>query len=308
MFFSDGVVVLVLALLWDTFLGEPPAWAHPVIWMGKIVELFKKYAPKQNPHLQLIYGFFGVLVAVAMVYEATYWLVILLRLAPAPGRWLIEAYLLKGCFSLRMLAEVGLKIARLLKFGDLTKARFEMRSLVSRDTSRLNEDLIVAAIVESIAENTTDSFVSPLFFFFLLGLPGVIAYRLVNTFDSMVGYRGKYEFLGKTAARLDDVLNFIPARLTALLFVLNAPFYDGDSRNAWRIMLRDRKRTASPNAGWTMAAMAGALHVRLEKNGHYSLGDEEALLLPSLVPHTVKAMYLVSLELSFVYLLFNLVF
>lgn len=206
-----------------------------------------------------------------------------------------------------MLAGVGLKIARLLKFGDLAQARFEMRSLVSRDTSRLNEDLIVAAIVESIAENTTDSFVSPLFFFFLLGLPGVVAYRLVNTFDSMVGYRGKYEYLGKTAARLDDVLNFIPARLTALLFVLNARFYDGDTAHAWRIMWRDHKRTASPNAGWTMAAMAGALHVRLEKSGHYSLGDDEHLLLPSLVPHTVKAMYLVSLELGFVYLVFNLI-
>lgn len=294
-------------MVWDTFLGEPPAWAHPVVWLGQFVELFKRFAPTQSRQLQLLYGLIGTLGAVGAVFWLTHTLVNLLQLAPAPGRWLVEAYLFKGCFSLRMLAGVALKITGLLKRGELEAARLELRSLVSRDTSKLNENLIIAATIESVAENTTDSFVSPLFFYLLLGLPGVLAYRLVNTFDSMVGYRGKYEFLGKTAARLDDILNYVPARLTAGLFVLTAPLYSGDMAHAWKILRRDCRKTASPNAGWTMAAIAGAFHVQLEKIGYYKLGDDKGLLLPILVTHTIKAMYLVVVTLSFLYLVLNLI-
>ncbi len=295
---KDTAIILLLALAWDTVLGEPPVWAHPVVWMGRIVELFKGLAPTKGQYLQLFYGLFGVLLSVGLVFWSASFLVSLLQTAPAPVRWLIEAYLFKGCFSLRMLAQVSLKIAGSVKRGDIDLARTELRSLVSRDTSKLNRDLILAATIESIAENTTDSFVAPLFFYALLGLPGVLAYRLVNTFDSMVGYRGSYEYLGKAAARLDDILNFLPARLTVLLFILNAPLYRADAVRAWKISWRDHRRTASPNAGWTMAAMAGALHVRLEKIGFYRLGDNEALLSPALVGRAVKAMYLVAIELS----------
>ena len=295
---KETAIVLLLALAWDTVFGEPPGWAHPVIWLGRMVELFKRLAPTKGQYRQLFYGLFGVLLSVGLAFWLTSLLVNLLQNAPAPVRWLIEVYLFKGCFSLRMLAQVGLKVAGYVKVGDIDVARTELCSLVSRDTTKLNQDLILAATIESIAENTTDSFVAPLFFYALLGLPGVLTYRLVNTFDSMVGYRGKYEYLGKTAARLDDILNFVPARLTTLLFILNAPLYQADSVHACKIARRDHHRTASPNAGWTMAAMAGALHVRLEKIGFYTLGDPEAVLSPALVSQAVRAMYLVATELS----------
>jgi len=115
--------------------------------------------------------------------------------------------------------------------------------------------------------------VAPLFYFLLFGVPGAIAYRVVNTFDAMIGYHGKWEHLGKFAARLDDVANFIPARITALIIALAAWICKKNMQQAWHIMLRDHKKTHSPNAGWTMSAIAGALGVQLEKASHYKLGD-----------------------------------
>jgi len=133
---------------------------------------------------------------------------------------------------------------------------------------------MAAGAIESVAENITDSIVGPLLAFALFGLPGAAAYRAINTLDSMVGYRGRYEYLGKASARLDDLINLAPARLAALLLWLATIALPGVSADrAWRTMLSHRKRTESPNAGWTMAAMAGGLGVTLEKIGHYRLGD-----------------------------------
>jgi adenosylcobinamide-phosphate synthase len=144
--------------------------------------------------------------------------------------------------------------------------------LVSRDTSQSSSSLVVAATVESLAENITDGLTSPLLFFALGGLPGAWAYRFCNTCDSMLGYRDpEREYLGKFTARLDDVLNWLPARLTGALIVFAAALSGEDARNAWCTMPTEHRRTASPNAGWTMSAMAGALGVTLEKVGHYRL-------------------------------------
>jgi adenosylcobinamide-phosphate synthase len=153
-----------------------------------------------------------------------------------------------------------------------------LKSLVSRDTDELNRSQLISAAVESAAENICDSFVAPLFYFLLFGVPGAIAYRVINTFDAMVGYHGHWEYLGKFAARLDDVANFIPARITALIIVLASPICRKNMSQAWDIMIRDHKKTESPNAGWTMGAIAGALGVQLEKAGHYKLGDNHSLL------------------------------
>jgi adenosylcobinamide-phosphate synthase len=148
-----------------------------------------------------------------------------------------------------------------------------LRSLCSRDPSTLTEDELLAGTVESLAENASDSFVAPLFYYVLLGVPGAIGYRAVNTLDAMIGYRGKLETLGKFAARLDDVANWIPARLTALLFLLVGRLFGGDVSQGWRILRRDGGKTPSPNGGRPMAAMAGLLGVCLDKAGVYSLGD-----------------------------------
>ena len=182
--------------------------------------------------------------------------------------------LLKTTFSVRMLHRVAADIGRILTAGDVAAARRQMSALVSRDTSELTAGQMAAGAIESVAENITDSIVGPLLAFALFGLPGAVAYRAVNTLDSMVGYRGRYEYLGKASARVDDLVNLIPARLAALLLWLATVTMPGMAGGrAWRIMLAHRGRTESPNAGWTMAAMAGGLGVTLEKVGHYRLGD-----------------------------------
>src|SRR5262249_14746630 len=148
----------------------------------------------------------------------------------------------------------------------------------SRDPSALDAPLVVAATVESVAENASDSFVAPLFYYALFGLPGAMAYRAINTADAMIGYHGRYERLGKAAARLDDLANFIPARLTPLLLLIAGAAARLRVREGWRIFRRDGGVTESPNAGRPMAMMAGLLGVQLEKVGHYRLGDAHAVL------------------------------
>ncbi|MEI6046302.1 MAG: adenosylcobinamide-phosphate synthase CbiB [Chloroflexota bacterium] len=293
---AEVLLVLVLALAYDQLFGEPPTPLHPVAWLGNLVALWERFAPKIGPNRQLLYGLLAVLSSIGLVLFGLNYGLEWLRGWSWGATVTIEAFLLKSCFSLRMLGEVGLKMRRLLAGGKLEEARFEMRSLVSRDASKLTDEQITAATIESVTENTTDSFVAPVLFFLFLGVPGALAYRLANTFDSMIGYRGHYEYLGKAGARLDDILNFIPARLTAFLLIQSAPWYKGDRANARKIALRDHRRTSSPNAGWTMAAMAGALHIQLEKVNHYRLGDDEGLIVPGLINRAVAALYIVAAE------------
>ncbi len=154
----------------------------------------------------------------------------------------------------------------------MEKARGETGLIVSRDVRELDKPALISAVVEMTSESLTDSIVAPLFYWIIFGLPGAIAYRVINTFDAMIGYHGRYEYLGKFAARADDVLNYIPARISGLLLVAAAFTTGADGRQAWSIMRRDHGRTESPNAGWTMAAVAGALGVELEKRDFYRLG------------------------------------
>jgi adenosylcobinamide-phosphate synthase len=144
---------------------------------------------------------------------------------------------------------------------------------VSRDASTLDASLLASAAVESLAENTADSIVGPLLAYAVGGLPAAFAYRAVNTLDAMIGYHGRYEYLGKIAARLDDLANLLPARLAALLLILGGALAGGQVNAGLNRLATQRQRTASPNAGWPMSAMAGLLGITLEKPAHYRLGD-----------------------------------
>ena len=148
------------------------------------------------------------------------------------------------------------------------------RDLVSRPTDTLDAGQVTSATIESVAENLTDAFLAPLLFFLVFGLPGAVAYRVINTADAMIGYRdGPLLYFGRVAARVDDVLNLVPARLAALLIVTAAAIVRADAGGALATMRYDHARTASPNAGWTMSAMAGALGVTLAKPDAYTLGS-----------------------------------
>jgi adenosylcobinamide-phosphate synthase len=182
-------------------------------------------------------------------------------------------------------------VGRALAAGDLAAARLGLRSLVSRDTSALDPPLLAAAAVESVAENASDSLVAPLFYFVLGGVPAALAYRACNTLDALIGYHGETEWLGKAAARLDDLANLVPARLTAALLVVASALVGASAAGALRTWWRDGARTESPNAGRPMAAMAGALGVQLTKVGHYRLGDGAGALGAAAIARAVVLLY-----------------
>ena len=284
----DILLIVFLALTFDLVLGEPLRTIHPVVWMGKITSLLERGNIGKSSVAQFWYGVGMVVVMVGLFTVPAYFILLYLKSLSFAVYVIVGAVLLKSTFSLRELRRAALGIKRLLLEDKLDEARFELRSLVSRDTRGLPKPLLVSATVESVAENTSDSFIAPLFYFLLLGVPGAIAYRVVNTLDAMVGYHGKYEYLGKFASRLDDILNFIPARLTVLLLVLATFLSRRDGRKSWRIALREHAKTESPNAGWPMAAVAGALNVQLEKVGCYKLGKVNAPPVPETIDNSLK--------------------
>lgn len=274
--------VLAAALLIDFAFGELPAAAHPVVWMGKVARAMEGQLPRSGAARQLLGG-----AALALILPIGFagMSLGLSRLArPWPiADWVLQVLTLTAMFAARALGDAAREMERALHAGQLERARSGLRSLCSRDPSQLSEPELVGATIESVAENASDSFVAPLFYYVLLGLPGAVAYRAVNTLDAMVGYRGRYEYLGKASARLDDLLNFIPARLTALALLLAGALLGKNVRAGLSIWHRDARTTASPNAGRPMAAMAGLLGVRLEKAGHYALGDARISLTEPLI-------------------------
>ncbi|MGH2380772.1 MAG: adenosylcobinamide-phosphate synthase CbiB, partial [Candidatus Limnocylindria bacterium] len=195
------------------------------------------------------------------------------RRCPGAARLLTTVWLLKSSFALRGLLEAADRVVRAVDRDDLSAARAALPWLVSRPVDDLDRAHICSATIESLAENLADSYLGPLAAYSLGGLPMALAYRVVNTADAMLGYHGQLEHLGKASAWLDDVANLVPSRLTAALVVVAAPVVGLPASSAARIALRDARLTASPNAGWPMAAAAGALGVWLEKLGTYRLGD-----------------------------------
>lgn len=269
------ILILLLAIALDLTLGEPPTALHPVVWMGKTISLFMKTGISRSRLVQFLYGAVMAILIIGVFTAAAYFALSYLRILSPLIYVVIGSFILKTTFSLKGLWRAAFAIRRLIKEKKLAEARYELRALVSRDTRNLDEGQIVSATVESVAENVCDSFVAPLFYFLFFGVPGAIAYRVVNTLDAMIGYHGEFEYLGKFAARLDDVANIIPSRISALLIVAATWISRKNVRGAWRIMLRDGRKTESPNAGWTMSAIAGALGIQLEKVGHYRLGDNQ---------------------------------
>lgn len=269
---TERANVIALAVALDLLMGEPPERWHPVVGMGRLVERLERLAPREGPARQLI---FGATMEAACLAAAALPAWLLQRVLPSgsPVRTLALALALKPTFAIRALFEFTERVAKALEAGDLQESRRAVGQIVSRNVEGLGETEVAAAAVESLAENGSDSVVAPLLYYAILGLPGAYLYRMANTLDAMVGYRGRYEYLGKVAARVDDALNLLPSRLAALATAATCWMAGGSPTRAWRVAVRDSGRTASPNAGWPMAAMAGALDLRLEKVNHYVLNE-----------------------------------
>lgn len=275
----DSVLIFALAFLIDTVLGEYPDRIHPTIGIGKMIAHLKRRAKSADPRVEKANGVLLAVVIILVVSLPVFLLLWWLRVSFGSIPYIIVgAILFKATFAIKGMGQYTLPIAMALKQNDLNAARKWLPYIVRRDPNSLNERQIISAAIESIAESTTDGITAPFFFFALFGVPGAFAYRVVNTLDSMVGYKTvEFRNIGWFSAKMDTLTNYVPARLTAYLMVASAFFLREDWRESWRILQRDKHKTASPNAGYTISAMAGALNVQLEKQGYYTLGDDHGI-------------------------------
>jgi adenosylcobinamide-phosphate synthase len=265
-------VSILLALLIDRWWGEPPARIHPVVWMGSYLKFMGRGLPTRGPVPGLLLGTACWLAGAAMVAIGYGYAGVLIAKLPWWLGGVLTGILLKPLLALRMLTEEVAAVEQCLA-ENLERGRARLAMIVSRDTSRLDPDEVRESALESLAENLSDSVIAPLFWFALFGLPGAAVYRFANTADAMWGYRGHWEWGGKFAARADDLLNLIPARITALGLLLAGPNpVAGPNRLAQlRRLPWEASHTASPNSGWPMGALALSLNVRLRKPEVYTL-------------------------------------
>lgn len=255
-----------LALLIDHAWGEPPTWLHPVVGMGKYLGLWQARLLSLAPAPAFVAGALAWLLGAAVAGSLAWAAQSAVLQLPAWLGGLVLAVLLKPLLAWRMLRQETQAVEAALA-QSLVAGRARLGWLVSRDVSQLDATQVRESAIESLAENLNDSVVAPLFWFALLGLPGAAVYRLANTADAMWGYRGRWEWAGKWAARADDLLSWLPARLTAWLLALACRGL------SWRALRREARRTPSPNSGWPMAAMALALDLTLRKPGVYALHE-----------------------------------
>ncbi len=264
-----ALATVLLAGVFDVAIGEPPAAVHPVVWMGGLIGALERRRPHGRPRAELAYGTTIVVITAGAAFAAGALITFGLARLPWWASLIIGAWVLKTAFSLRGLIVAGRDVQRALA-GNAAAARAGLAALVSRAPD-LEPPLIVSAAVESLAENLTDSVVSPLLYYALFGLPGALAYRAINTMDAMLGYRDEREHVGKVAARSDDVANWVPTRLTALLLVAVAGL-KGEAKAAWWALRTQHQPQHGPNKTLAIATMAGALNVQLQKPGVYALG------------------------------------
>jgi adenosylcobinamide-phosphate synthase len=257
---------LLVAFLADLAFGDPPGMPHPVRLFGFFVaqgeRLIRSIA---HSNRALFWGGAALVITLTCAVSAGTWLLIrFLRHASPTTAVIVALYLAYSTLSVRGLADAGTTVVTHLQHQDLAGARASLAMIVGRDTETLDEPEIMRAVTETIAENCCDGVVAPLFYLSLGGVPAALTYKAINTLDSMIGYKKEpYFFLGKFAARLDDVANFIPARLTALLIAVAACCLRLRALDALRVTWRDARLQPSPNSGYPEAAFAGALGIRL---------------------------------------------
>jgi adenosylcobinamide-phosphate synthase len=265
----DLIYIIPAAVILDWFFGDPRWFPHPVVFIGRLVTFLE---PKLRRFMknELVGGGFLLLLTVGIAAAAAA-LLLWGAYAVSPYMGILVATILSwNCLAARSLHRESALVADAMPRGDLDAARKALSYIVGRDTADLEETEIWRGAVETVAENSSDGVIAPLFFLMLGGPVLGLAYKAANTLDSMVGYKNeKYLLFGRASARLDDLVNWIPARLTGLLMVLVSPLVGLAMKNSWRIMLRDGQNHSSPNSGIPEAAAAGALGVRLGGTNRY---------------------------------------
>ncbi len=282
--FMFVIFTFVLSLAIDIIFGELPGSIHPVVIMGSIISFFKsKFIDIRNR----MSGVLTVLCA-GLVLSIILFIIYFIFKINIILLFIVFTILLSSTYSVNMLLQTAVDVKNDLN-EDIDKARRSVSYLVSRDTDELTESFIVSAVIESLTENITDSYVAPIFYFFIFALIILVypidyhlyflllvpmLYRLSNTMDAMLGYKSdELIHIGFFPAKIDDILNYIPSRIAGLFVVLSAFLLKLDAANSFKVMMRDARKCPSPNSGYTMASTAGALNIQLIKKDTYILGD-----------------------------------
>lgn len=297
----ESILIIGFAVLLDLRFGDPKSKLHPTAWMGSLMARLAPAARNQNDIVEKIGGI--------MVVSATAGIVLIVTFGIVYGLSLISDYfvsvvvsvvvggiLVKTTFAIRGMENHAKAVLDSLDANKLENARDNLSMIVKRDTSKLDQNHVISGVLESISENTVDGITGPMFYYALFGLPGAFVYRAVNTADSMMGYKTDlFKNIGWFAAKCDTVLNYIPSRLTGLVMIVAAALLQNNWKESYKIMVRDGCKTQSPNAGYPMAALAGALGAKFEKIDHYQLGNGEIQLSKQHVHSAISLMKITSL-------------
>lgn len=285
----------------DLIIGDPYSFPHPVRYIGKLISIVEKQIRKitSSDKGLKIAGFFLWFIVVGATFGITT-LVLQLFKFNKVAYFIVNTILIYTTLATKCLKDESVKIYKVLKTGDLEKSRIQLSYIVGRDTTNLNEKEIVRATVETVAENTVDGIIAPLFYGFIGGAPLAMAYKAVNTLDSTVGYKNdKYYYLGFASAKIDDIANYIPARLGVILLPLGSLFTGFNFKDALKIGIRDRKNHKSPNCAFSEGAVAGALGIQLGGTNVYfgkevykpTIGDKTREIEIEDIVRTNKIMY-----------------
>ncbi len=275
----ESLVIVAFALLLDFLVGDPKTKYHPTAWMGKLIASLVPFAKNISAKRELLGGILVVSIVVTIVSTLLVVLDIGISLLTIDIVSLIisiviGSILLKTTIAIRGMQKHALAVVDAVEKGDLDSARNNLSMIVKRDTKNLDKNHILSGVLESVSENTVDGVTGPLFYYAIFGLPGAFIYRAINTIDSMVGYKTTmFKNIGWFGAKCDTLLNYVPSRLTGLVMILAALILGYNWRESLYIMRRDSRKLESPNAGFPMAALAGALGTRLEKMNYYTIGN-----------------------------------
>ena len=297
----ESIVVIGFAILLDLLFGDPKNRFHPTAWIGILIGTITTRMKNENYNLEKLGGIFIVLIPVCISIVVLSSLDFSINLISVESLSILISIisgvvLFKMTIAIKGMERHALAVLDSIQKNDLTQARTNLSMIVKRNTKNLDKNHILSGTLESLSENIVDGITGPMFYFAIFGLPGAFVYRIVNTVDSMVGYKTQmFKNLGWFGANCDNVLNYIPSRLTGLTIVLGSMLLGHDWKNCYEIFKRDGKKTDSPNAGYPMAAFAGALGTKFEKLEHYSLGTGEYEITSKKVKDAISLMKVTSL-------------
>lgn len=296
----ESIIIVAFALGLDFTFGDPKNKYHPTAWIGTLLANLTPLAKNHNANLEKLGGLLVIAISVGIVIVLLS--ILDLGISLLTVDWItlvvsvvVGAVLLKTTIAIRGMERYALAVVTSLDQNDLESARTNLAMIVKRNTKNLDKNHVISGVLESISENTVDGITGPLFYYALFGLPGAFVYRIINTADSMIGYKNEiFKNIGWFTATCDTVLNYIPSRLTGFVMIISAAILQNDWRESYKIMIRDGKKTESHNAGYPMAALAGALGTKFEKINHYELGNGEITLTKQHVYSAIMMMKITS--------------